>query len=38
VAGRGGERERHTVLLIENLKRYVSGDRLLNVVDPKKGY
>ena len=38
VAGRGGERERHTVLLIENLKRYVSGDRLLNVVDPKRGY
>ena len=38
VAGRGGERERHTVLLIENLQRYVAGDRLLNVVDPKKGY
>ena len=38
VAGRGGERERHTVLLIENLKRYVAGDRLLNVVDPEKGY
>ncbi len=38
VAGRGGELERHAVLLIENLKRYVSGDRLLNVVDPKKGY
>jgi phosphoglycerate dehydrogenase-like enzyme len=38
VAGRGGERERHTVLLIENLKRYIAGDRLLNVVDPKKGY
>jgi len=38
VAGRGGERERHTVLLIENLKRYIAGDRLLNVVDPQKGY
>lgn len=38
VAGRGGERERHTVLLIENLKRYIAGDQLLNVVDPKKGY
>ncbi len=38
VAGRGGERERHTVLLIENLKRYIAGDRLLNVVDPIKGY
>lgn len=38
VAGRGGESERHAVLLIENLKRYVAGDRLLNVVDPEKGY
>ena len=38
VAGRGGERERHTVLLMENLKRYIAGDRLLNVVDPEKGY
>ena len=38
VAGSGGERERHAVLLIENLKRYVAGDRLLNVVDPEKGY
>lgn len=38
VAGRGGERERHTILLIENLQRYIAGDRLLNVVDPEKGY
>ena len=38
VAGRGGERERHTVLLLENLRRYIAGDRLLNVVDPEKGY
>jgi len=38
VAGSGGERERHTVLLGENLRRYIAGDRLLNVVDPKKGY
>ena len=37
-AGRGGERERHAVLLRENIKRYISGDRLLNVVDPDKGY
>jgi len=38
VAGSGGERERHGVLLIENLRRYIAGDALLNVVDPKKGY
>ena len=38
VAGRGGERERHRTLLIENLKRYSAGTRLLNVVDPQKGY
>ncbi len=38
VAGTGGERERHVVLLRENLRRYIAGDRLLNVVDPKKGY
>jgi phosphoglycerate dehydrogenase-like enzyme len=38
VAGSGGELERHLVLLRENLRRYVSGEPLLNVVDPKKGY
>lgn len=38
VSGLGGERERHRVLLMENLKRFIAGDRLLNVVDPKKGY
>ena len=38
VASAGGERERHAVLLRENLRRYLAGDRLLNVVDPKKGY
>lgn len=38
VAGSGGERERHAVLLIENLRRYIAGDQLLNVVDPDKGY
>lgn len=38
VAGSGGERERHRVLLLENLRRYVAGDPLLNVVDPAKGY
>ncbi len=38
VAGKGGERERHAVLMLENIRRYVSGEPLLNVVDPKKGY
>lgn len=38
IAGNGGELERHRVLLAENLRRYISGEHLLNVVDPKKGY
>ena len=38
VAGAGGELERHAVLLRENLRRYLAGGHLLNVVDPKKGY
>ncbi len=38
VSGSGGERKRHTVLLLENLRRYVAGDALLNVVDPARGY
>lgn len=38
VASRGGERERHFVLLKENLRRYATGERLLNVVDPERGY
>jgi phosphoglycerate dehydrogenase-like enzyme len=38
VSSSGGENERHLVLLRENVSRYVAGDRLLNVVDPKKGY
>jgi len=38
VAGFGGERERHQILLLENLRRYVEGEPLLNVVDPAKGY
>ncbi len=38
VASRGGERERHTVLLMENLRRYAAGEPLLNVVDPARGY
>jgi len=38
VASRGGERERHFTLLKENLRRYAAGERLLNVVDPERGY
>ncbi len=38
VAARGGERERHIVLLKENLRRYAAGEPLLNVVDPARGY
>ncbi len=38
VASRGGERDRHFVLLKENLRRYAAGERLLNVVDPERGY
>lgn len=38
VSSAGGENERHAVLLRENVSRYVAGDRLLNVVDPRKGY
>ncbi|NND46787.1 MAG: D-2-hydroxyacid dehydrogenase [Woeseiaceae bacterium] len=38
VASRGGERERHFVLLKENLRRFAAGERLLNVVDPERGY
>lgn len=38
IAGRGGERERHFVLLKENLRRFAAGERLLNVVDPERGY
>ena len=38
VAGRGGEQHRHRLLLVENLRRFVNGDRLLNVVNPDRGY
>lgn len=38
VAGMGSARERQSVLLKENLRRYVAGDALLNIVDPARGY
>ena len=38
VAGRGGDRTRHQLLLIENLRRFYQGDALYNIVDPDQGY
>ncbi len=38
VAGRGGDRVRHGILLKENLRRFAAGEALLNVVDPELGY
>lgn len=38
VAGRGGDRFRHTTLIQENVRRFIAGDALLNVVDPERGY
>ena len=38
VAGRGGSFARHLVLLRDNIRRFIAGDALLNVVDPQRGY
>jgi phosphoglycerate dehydrogenase-like enzyme len=38
VAGRGGNRERRLVLVKENIRRFIAGDALLNVVNPERGY
>ncbi len=38
LAGRGSNRTRRAILLKENFKRFMAGDALLNVVDPKRGY
>ncbi len=38
VSGRGGDRSRHRLLVRENIRRYLAGEALLNVVDPGKGY
>jgi len=38
VASRGGNRIRHIALAKENLRRFIAGDALLNVVDPDLGY
>ncbi len=38
VAGNGGNSIRHMIVLRENLRRFVAGDAVLNVVDPELGY
>jgi phosphoglycerate dehydrogenase-like enzyme len=38
VAGNGSNTTRHMIVLRENLRRFVAGDALLNVVDPELGY
>ena len=38
VAGSGSDRRYHFMLLRENVRRYLEGEALLNVVDPEKGY
>ena len=38
VSSRGSDRFRHQLLTLENMRRYLAGDRLLNGVDPEKGY
>jgi phosphoglycerate dehydrogenase-like enzyme len=38
VAALGNERDHYPVLFEENLRRFIAGERLLNVVDPARGY
>jgi len=38
VSSRGSDRFRYQLLTLENIRRYQAGDKLLNVVDPEKGY
>ncbi len=38
VAAFGGSSERHRLLVKENLRRFVAGEPLFNVVDPAEGY
>lgn len=38
VAGSGGSRRWHAMLLRENIRRFLAGEALLNVVDPARGY
>ena len=38
VAGAGGSRRWHAMLVTENIRRYLAGEALLNEVDPARGY
>lgn len=38
IAWYGNDRERQIALARENIRRFIAGDALLNVVDPEKGY
>jgi len=38
VSGRGSDRQRHMLVMMENIRRYLAGEALLNVVDPTRGY
>lgn len=38
VSWAGADRRYHAMLLRENLRRYLAGEALLNVVDPERGY
>ena len=38
VSSGGGDRLRQRLMTLENMRRYLAGDRLLNVVDPERGY
>jgi phosphoglycerate dehydrogenase-like enzyme len=38
IAWYGNSRERERAIAIENIRRYIQGDALLNVVDPTRGY
>jgi phosphoglycerate dehydrogenase-like enzyme len=38
IAGAGGSRDRVELLVRENVRRFLRGDALLNVVDPASGY
>ena len=38
IAWFGSDRERTRTLVRENIRRYIEGDALLNVVDPERGY
>ncbi len=38
IAAFGNERDHYPVFFEENVRRFLAGDALLNVVDPEKGY